>query len=133
MPALRLPTATGKLAPYTLRDATAWPLPLRKPKWNRVAFAAAHVVADPRADVDPWLTAAIDWDTTLAFRRHLWALGLRRCRGDGHRAARDGPRLADVARADPAQRRRSACAPGRVVFAAPAPITGRDAALTIDA
>jgi len=75
MPALRLPTATGKLAPYTLRDATAWPLPLRKPKWNRVAFAAAHVVADPRADVDPWLTAAIDWDTTLAFRRHLWALG----------------------------------------------------------
>src|SRR5258706_11196176 len=48
---------------------------MRKHAWNRVAFAAAHVVADPRADIDPWLTAAIDWDTTLAFRRHLWSLG----------------------------------------------------------
>jgi hypothetical protein len=43
--------------------------------WNRVAFAAAHVVADPRADVDPWLAAAIDWDATLAYRRYLWSLG----------------------------------------------------------
>jgi hypothetical protein len=25
--------------------------------FNRVAFSAAHVVADPRADIDPWLTA----------------------------------------------------------------------------
>jgi hypothetical protein len=40
-----------------------------------VAFAAAHVVADPRADVDPWVTPALDWDATLAFRRHLWSLG----------------------------------------------------------
>ena len=45
------------------------------PRWNRVAFAAAHVVADPRAAVDPWLEAAIDWDATLAFRRHLWSHG----------------------------------------------------------
>ena len=75
MTTLRLPTSAGKLASYTLRDAIAWPQPIRKPAWNRVAFAAAHVVADPRADVDPWLTAAIDWDTTLAFRRHLWSLG----------------------------------------------------------
>ena len=43
---------------------------------NRVAFSAAHVVADPLADVDPWLTAAIDWDRTIAFREHLWDLGL---------------------------------------------------------
>src|SRR5258706_8308420 len=49
---------------------------MRKHAWNRVAFAAAHVVADPRADMDPWLPAAIDWDTTLAFRRHLWSLGM---------------------------------------------------------
>lgn len=46
-----------------------------RPDWNRVAFAAAHVVADPRADVDPWLAAAVDWDATLAYRRHLWSLG----------------------------------------------------------
>ena len=43
---------------------------------NRVAFSAAHVVADPRADIDPWLTAAIDWDRTIAFREHVWDLGL---------------------------------------------------------
>ena len=34
------------------------------------------MVADPLADSDPWLDAAIDWDTTIAFRRHLWSLGL---------------------------------------------------------
>jgi hypothetical protein len=43
---------------------------------NRVAFSAAHVVADPLADNDPWLTAAIDWDRTIAFREHIWDLGL---------------------------------------------------------
>jgi hypothetical protein len=39
-------------------------------------MAAAHVVADPLAAVDPWLEAAIDWDATLAYRRYLWDLGL---------------------------------------------------------
>ena len=43
---------------------------------NRIAFSAAHVVADPLADVDPWLTAAVDWDNTIAFREHIWDLGL---------------------------------------------------------
>ena len=43
---------------------------------NRIAFAAAHVVADPLADNDPWLDCAIDWDRTIAFREHLWGLGL---------------------------------------------------------
>jgi len=43
--------------------------------WNRTAYAAAHVVADPLAEVDPWLDAAVDWDRTLAFRDHLWSLG----------------------------------------------------------
>jgi hypothetical protein len=41
-----------------------------------VAFSAAHVVSDPLADVDPWLLAAIDWDKTIAFREHVWDLGL---------------------------------------------------------
>ncbi|HEX6141972.1 MAG TPA: dihydrodipicolinate synthase family protein, partial [Geminicoccaceae bacterium] len=44
--------------------------------FDRVAFAAAHVVADPLADIDPWLDAAIDWERTIAFREHLWDLGL---------------------------------------------------------
>lgn len=43
--------------------------------WTRTAYAAAHVVADPLADCDPWLDAAVDWDRTLAFRDHLWSLG----------------------------------------------------------
>ena len=45
-------------------------------RFNRVAYAAAHVVADPLAAADPWLQPAIDWDATLAYRRYLWSLGL---------------------------------------------------------
>ncbi|MGV9982140.1 dihydrodipicolinate synthase family protein [Micromonospora wenchangensis] len=46
------------------------------PSTSRVAYAAAHVVADPRAENVPGAPAAVDWDTTLAFRRHLWSYGL---------------------------------------------------------
>jgi hypothetical protein len=72
---LKLPHADGTLAPFTVRAPVIWPAPSATPRWNRVAFAAAHVVADPRAAIDPWLQTAIDWDTTLAFRRHLWSHG----------------------------------------------------------
>ena len=41
------------------------------------AYAAAHVVADPLAGGDPTGPAQLDWETTLHFRRHLWAHGLR--------------------------------------------------------
>ncbi|MFO1413216.1 MAG: dihydrodipicolinate synthase family protein [Burkholderiales bacterium] len=75
MPTLKLPDAHGALASYTLRPAAAWPAMADPKAWNRVAFAAAHVVADPLANVDPWLACAVDWDATLAYRRHLWSLG----------------------------------------------------------
>jgi hypothetical protein len=75
MPMLKLPLEGGAMAPFTPRAAATWPVPAQMPRWNRVAFAAAHVVADPRAAIDPWLETAIDWDTTLAFRRHLWSHG----------------------------------------------------------
>src|SRR5207237_6793706 len=65
----------GGLASYTMRGAVEWPAP-RGPIQSRVAYAAAHVVSDPLADVDPLATARIDWDATLAYRRHLWSLGL---------------------------------------------------------
>jgi Protein of unknown function (DUF993) len=55
------------------------PAPQRKRSgkpFNRVALAAAHVVADPFADHDPWLKAVPDWDRTLAYRDYLWSLGL---------------------------------------------------------
>jgi hypothetical protein len=73
MATLSLPTADRSLAPYTTRAAA-----LRAPDgkgFNRVAFAAAHVVADPLADVDPWLAPAIDWEATIRFRHYLWDLG----------------------------------------------------------
>ncbi|MER5894171.1 dihydrodipicolinate synthase family protein [Streptomyces sp. NPDC001876] len=43
---------------------------------SRTVFSAAHVVADPFADVSPDAPAVVDWDATLAFRRHLWSHGL---------------------------------------------------------
>jgi hypothetical protein len=70
---LNLPTASATKEPVQL---IAGPTPTRSPQgWNRIAYAAAHVVADPLADNDPWLGASIDWDRTLAFREHLWSLG----------------------------------------------------------
>jgi hypothetical protein len=44
--------------------------------FNRIAYSAAHVVADPRAAIDPWLQCAVDWDATIAYRQRLWSLGL---------------------------------------------------------
>jgi hypothetical protein len=73
MVTLNLPSGDRSTTPITL---SAGSLPSPSPHgWNRTAFAAAHVVADPLADNDPWLDAAIDWDRTLAFREHLWSLG----------------------------------------------------------
>jgi hypothetical protein len=42
---------------------------------RRVAYAAAHVVADPDAENGPGTPAALDWNATLAFRHHLWSHG----------------------------------------------------------
>src|SRR5947199_2131017 len=75
MPALKLPHADGRLEAFELSSPATWRAPSQPPQWNRVAFAAAHVVAAPLAALDPWLDAAIDWDATLAYRRYLWSLG----------------------------------------------------------
>jgi hypothetical protein len=74
---LTLPTASRTLETYTIRNA---PLPEPKPgsapAFNRVAFAATHLVSDALAEHDPWLDIAVDWEKTLAFRHRLWDLGL---------------------------------------------------------
>ena len=74
MAVLNLPTAAGTIEAYSTGEpgifATA------RPPYPRVAYAAAHVVADALAEQDPWLDAKVDWDRTIAFRRHLWSLGL---------------------------------------------------------
>ncbi len=74
MPTITLPTAARTLVPYSTQPPRAFPA--AAPPFNRVALAAAHVVADPLADGDPWLAPAIDWDRTIAYRHYLWSLGL---------------------------------------------------------
>jgi hypothetical protein len=76
MATISLPTKDRKLAPYTTGEPIVFPSKQEIQSFNRVAFAAAHVVADPYADNNPWLGASIDWDKTIAFREYLWDLGL---------------------------------------------------------
>lgn len=75
---LHLPVSGRTLQHYTIANQ-----PLAAPErpagghaFNRVAYAAAHVVVDPLADNEPWLDRNIDWERTVAFREHLWDLGL---------------------------------------------------------
>jgi hypothetical protein len=65
---ISLPNTKGKIEAYKL---VGEPLVARKPKkpFNRIAFAAAHVVADPMGE------NAIDWNGTIAYRRYLLGLG----------------------------------------------------------
>lgn len=66
---INLPNSAGKMLPFKLSTP---PLKIRSPKqpFNRIAFAAAHVVADPYSN-----TGGIDWKSTLAFRRYLLKQG----------------------------------------------------------
>ena len=92
---IRLPDSSGTLRAYTPRAEPAAVLTpsggaagtgvARAPLASRTVYAAAHVVADPLADgppegashPSPWGgPTAVDWDATLAFRRHLWSHGL---------------------------------------------------------
>ena len=75
MPSVDLPTSDGRIEAYRLSQPLTYE-PARADALPRVAYAAAHVVNDPRADADPWLDTALDWEATLAYREHLWSLGL---------------------------------------------------------
>ena len=74
-PTIRLPLPDGTLAPHTMHEPVSWSVPAA-PIRSRVAYAAAHVVCDPLADRDPLSHAPLDWEATLAYRCHLWSLGL---------------------------------------------------------
>jgi Protein of unknown function (DUF993) len=76
LPTISLPTEHRRLEPYTTGEPIELPRKSALPEFNRIAYAAAHVVADPLADIDPWLGTAIDWESTIAFRHYLWDLGL---------------------------------------------------------
>jgi hypothetical protein len=71
---INLPVSGRKLAAYHVREPRNFDRP-SKP-FTRIAYAAAHVVADPWSTQEPWLDAAVDWDATIAYRRHLWSWGL---------------------------------------------------------
>jgi hypothetical protein len=73
--AIRLPCADRSLENFALSQPRDFPERAAE-KFNRIAFSAAHVVSDPLAVCDPWFDAAIDWDRTIAFREHIWDLGL---------------------------------------------------------
>jgi hypothetical protein len=71
---IKLPIPGRALETYTVREPRRFERPARP--FTRIAYAAAHVVADPWSTKEPWLEAAVDWDATIAFRRHLWSWGL---------------------------------------------------------
>jgi hypothetical protein len=71
---IQLPAANRRLEPYHVREPRKFERP-SKP-FTRIAYAAAHVVGDPWSAGDPWMEAAVDWDATIAYRRHLWSWGL---------------------------------------------------------
>jgi len=64
-----------ELRPYKLLGLTP-ATPAKTGRFNRVVYSAAHVVADPLAAGDPWTECTLDWDATIAYRVHLWNLGL---------------------------------------------------------
>jgi Protein of unknown function (DUF993) len=74
MTTLNLPAAGGTQEALTLTSGAL--AASDDSRWNRIAYAAVHVVSNPLADIDPWLDVDIDWDRTLAFREYLWDLGL---------------------------------------------------------
>jgi len=75
MLSLKLPTVDRHLEDYRL-TGDPLPTPSRPRPFDRVAFSAAHVVADPLSTNDPSGAAAIDWQATSAYRRYLLGLGL---------------------------------------------------------
>jgi len=75
---LTLPDEHGALKPYRLAHTSSPFTQVAPARWNRSAYAAAHVVVDPLQPCDPWDgPAVIDWEATLRFREHLWRLGFK--------------------------------------------------------
>ncbi len=72
---ITLPVAEGRLEDFQISVPKNFPA-VKSGAFNRVAYSAAHVVANPLAAHDPWIDCAIDWDATLDFRCDVWRLGL---------------------------------------------------------
>jgi hypothetical protein len=72
---VRLPGADGEIYDYSVIGQFLYLDSGVAPR-SRIPYAAVHVVADALADVSPVSPAVIDWERTLAFRRHIWSYGL---------------------------------------------------------
>lgn len=72
---ISLPGEGGRGTRYALVGQPVLPVP--GARFSRIAYAAAHVVADPLNMTDPWSRPVVDWEKTMAFRHHLWRLGFR--------------------------------------------------------
>ncbi len=72
---IALPDSAGRLEDYVLRGTPVKAAPLGADT-SRIVLSAAHVVADPFSEADPSGRATLDWEATMAFRRHLAGLGL---------------------------------------------------------
>ena len=79
MATIALPTKQRNFEPYTTGEPIVFPSKAETQRFNRIAYAAAHVVADPLADIDPWDEAAIDWEKTIAFRHYFVGPRTWRC------------------------------------------------------
>ncbi len=75
MSALTLLAADGSTSTAALADAPGHTPPSGALR-SRVAYAAAHVVPRTTGDNTPGRPADVDWDATLAFRRHAYTWGL---------------------------------------------------------
>ncbi len=74
---IKLPNYDRQLLTYRLTHEATRETNRSDAPQSRVVYAAAHVVCDPLTDTSPLDSASLDWDATLAFRHHLWSLGLR--------------------------------------------------------
>ena len=72
---IKLPDTNGKLTDYALQGEPIGATPIAADA-SRVVFSAAHVVSDPFTENDPTGPSVLDWEQTMAFRRHLTDLGL---------------------------------------------------------
>lgn len=74
---IQLPQLDGSFKEYSLKADPIAPSGPVLP-FNRTVYAASHVVINQFATQDPLDgSPAVDWETTLAFRDHLYALGFK--------------------------------------------------------
>lgn len=75
MTRLPLLDSEGATRATTLEPAPVFSRPTA-PLAARVVYAAAHVIPQVWGENTPGSPAQIDWDSTLAFRHHVWSWGL---------------------------------------------------------